>query len=97
METITLTIPTDWLKGQTLNQDELRQALQLGLDQLHRQQSVQERAENVIEALLSTGRVRHLTSLPREVETTPVERQPPPTLSGPPLSDILIAQRRGEG
>ncbi len=98
METITLTIPTAWLKGQTLSQDELRQALQLGLDQLHhRQQAAQESAETVIETLLHTGRVKHLTFSPDEAETAPVDRQPPPTLAGPPLSDILIAQRRGEG
>ena len=98
METITLTIPIDWLKGQPFSQDELRQALQLGLNQLRHQQYVaQASAENVIEVLLSTGKVKHLTSLHQESETTSVKRQPPPTLPGPSLSDILIAQRRGEG
>lgn len=97
METITLTIPTAWLKGQTLSQDELRQALQLGLDQLHhRQQVVQERAEDVIKVLLRTGQIRHLVTLSTEAETPSTKRQTPPTLPGPPLSDILIAQRRGE-
>lgn len=97
METVTLTIPTEWLKGQNLSQDELRKALQLGLDQMYHQQRVQESAEKVVEALIRTGRVKHLASLSDEPDAAFIERQHPPTLSGPPLSDILIAQRRGEG
>jgi len=51
---------------------------------------------HVIQAFLNTGRVRHLsTTLPDNAEVEG-ERQPPPELSGPPVSEIPIAQRRGE-
>ena len=96
MNTITLTIPADWLEGETPSQDELRQALKIGLAQLRRQQQARpESAEVVIQALLKTGRVSHLTTGGSDDMTT-AERQPPPTLPGPLVSDILIAQRRGE-
>jgi len=45
---------------------------------------------------LSTGRIQHLQ--PALVAEEPGEYvyQAPPTLPGTPVSDILIAQRRGE-
>ncbi len=39
--TITVDIPVDWVDGLALDQDELRQALQLGLTQLRQQQAEQ--------------------------------------------------------
>ncbi len=96
MDTITLTIPSDWLEGITLSQNELRQALKLGLTQIHHQQSAQDTANRVIQVLLSTGRVRRLSVSPVDSEETEANREPPPTLPGPPVSEILIAQRRGE-
>jgi hypothetical protein len=91
METITLTIPTAWLQGASLNPDELRQALQLGLAQLQHQQTEQGR---VNQALLNTGFIRHLAVI--ETDESDAPRQPPPVLPGPPVSEILIAQRRNE-
>jgi hypothetical protein len=51
-----------------------------------------------VEALVSTGRIRHLTSLVGSSVDIDTEepRQVPPTIAGPPVSEILIAQRRGE-
>ncbi len=96
MDTITLTIPTAWLEGVSLDQEELRQALKLGLSQLRQQQSLPEASQRVIQTLLNTGRVRPLASLPPSNSAANIERQPPPVLAGPPTSHILIAQRRGE-
>jgi predicted DNA-binding antitoxin AbrB/MazE fold protein len=50
----------------------------------------------VIRALLSTGRVKRLAAALDADGDETVERQSPPVLPGPSLSDILIAQRRGE-
>jgi hypothetical protein len=91
--TTTITIPSSWLGGQDVNQDELYQALQLGLAQLRQQRAAQHK---VVQALLSTGRVRRLTVAQVDDEESEVARQAPPTLPGPPVSEILIAQRRGE-
>ena len=92
-QTITLTISDQWLPGQTLDQAQLRRALQLGLAQLHREQAAEKTSALVVQALLKTGHVRHLASR-SELQSTP--RQEPPTLPGPPVSELLIAQRRGE-
>jgi hypothetical protein len=94
MDTITVTIPSDWLEGESLSQDELRQALKLGLTQL-RQQSAEHTPERVIQALLRTGQVKHLSAKLVDDEGQDSERQAPPSLPGPPVSEILIAQRRG--
>jgi len=94
--TITLTIPSDWLEGQPLDQDELRQALMLGLVQLRQRQAALNTAVQVVQVLLSTDRIRHLSAGLVESEGTDTDRQVPPELPGPPVSDILIAQRRGE-
>jgi hypothetical protein len=94
--TITLTIPSDWLKGETVDQDELRKALILGLAQLRQGQTDSNVAQQAIQALLSTGRVRHLSAALVQDEKPDADRQPPPELPGPPVSEILIAQRRGD-
>ena len=95
MNTVSVTIPATWLEGLAINQDDLPQILKLGLEQLRRQvASNTNRA--VVQALLSTGRVRHLsTPLMAEVPAD-VARQAPPTLPGTPVSEIIVAQRRGE-
>ena len=92
-QTITLTISGQWLQGRELDQDQLRRALQLGLAQLHREQAAEKTSALVVQALLKTGHVRHLASR-NELQST--LRQEPPTLPGPPVSELLIAQRRGE-
>ena len=90
---ITLTISDQWLQGQTLDQEQLRRALQLGLAELRREQAAEKTSGQVVQALLKTGRVRHLASR-RELQSA--VRQEPPTLPGPAVSEVLIAQRRGE-
>lgn len=95
MNTVTVTVPDNWLEGLSLDQEELRQALMLGLTQLRQQRAAQDINPRIIHALISTGRIRHLTttSVGEEASTG---RQTPPTLPGPPVSEILVAQRRGE-
>lgn len=96
MDTITLTIPADWVEGETLDQEALRQALKLGLIQLRQQQAVQETVNHVVQVLLRTGRIKHLSATLVDGAEVSHDRQPPPTLPGPPVSEILIAQRRRE-
>lgn len=87
---VTITVPSDWVQG--LNQQELREALQLGLKQLHRQHSNQPIDEAVVQALRNSRHIGQLTG----ASTPTYARQEPPILPGPSVSDILIAQRRGE-
>jgi len=94
--TIVLTIPAYWLKELSIDQDELRQALMLGLAQLRQQRAAQEVSDRVAQVLLSTGRAHRLSSALVEETEPHVERQKPPVLPGPPVSEILVAQRRGE-
>lgn len=90
-DTITITIPVPWIDDLDLDEDDLRQALQLGLAQLRQQQAVKHSHAQIIQALRSTGRIRHLTGASEA--DSPTERQKPPTLPDPPVSEILIAQR----
>jgi hypothetical protein len=78
-----------------LSQDELRHALKLGLIQLRQQQSSPDTTGRVIQALLHTGQVNHLSARLVDEEGLDAVRQAPPTLPGPEVSEILIAQRRG--
>jgi hypothetical protein len=95
-ETVQLTIPARWLEELSIDQDELRQAVMLGLSQLRHQREKQEISDRTIQALLDTGLVHHLSvPLPEGIEPD-AERQDPPTLPDPPVSEIIIAQRRGE-
>lgn len=96
MNTIELTIPANWLEELSLEQDDLRQALMLGLTQLRQQRTARDASTRVVQVLLSTGRVRHLSTAPMEKEGVDTSRQAPPTLPGLPVSEILIGQRRGE-
>lgn len=95
-DTIQLTIPAQWVQDLPIDQDQLRQALMLGLDQLRQQQTTNTVKSRVIQALLQSGRVHRLAANLAPSPTPPTERQPPPSLAGPPVSEILIAQRRGE-
>jgi len=94
-QTITLTIPSSWLEGLAADRDELRRALRLGLAQLHRRQKHTDATERIVQVLLDTGRVRHL-SVALADETLHPERQTPPGLPGPSVSEILISQRKRE-
>ncbi len=94
--TITLTIPSSWLGEKTVDQDELRQALMLGLTEIRHRQANSNITERVIQILLDTKRIRHLSAALVKDEEIDIDRQSPPELSGPPVSEILIAQRRGE-
>ena len=79
-----------------MDQDELRQALMLGLAQLRQRQADADVTVQIIQALLSTDRIRHLSAELVEGNGADAERQEPPVLPGPLVSEILIAQRRGE-
>ena len=60
-ETITLTIPAEWLEGKNWDQKELHQAFRWGLEKLRQGTEKRESPDEVIRALLSTGCVRHLS------------------------------------
>jgi len=95
METITVSIPSDWIQGTGLDRNGLREVVRLGLRQW-RQQQPQDANARVIQTLLATGRVKHLASALVESAAPDDARQAPPTLPGPAVSEILVAQRRGE-
>ena len=95
METITVSIPADWIQGMGLDRNGLREVVMLGLRQW-RQQHPQDSNARVIQALLGTGRIKHLATSLVEIPEPDDARQTPPTLPGPAVSDILVAQRRGE-
>jgi hypothetical protein len=96
MDTVTIHMPADWLQGMSLNQEDLREVVSLGLEQLHRKQGAANGNAQIVEALMATARVRHWTVASLEVEATGAGRQPPPAVPGPSLSETIIAQRRGE-
>jgi hypothetical protein len=93
---ITLSIPAHWLQELGIKEDELRQALMLGLAQLRQQQMTQDVPDRTVQILLSTGRIHRLSATLAEDKEPYAKRQAPPALPGPPASEILIAQRRGE-
>jgi len=95
-QTITITIPSSWLGDPALDQADLRRALQLGLAHLRQRQARPESTDMVVHAMLSTGRVRHLMVTSAEDKEPRPTRQEPPVLPGTPVSELLIAQRRGE-
>ena len=88
-------ILAQWSDELSIDPSELRHALMLGLAQLRKRQQDQEIARQAVEALLSTGRARRLPALPEDDEPRS-PRRPPLKLPGTPVSEILIAQRRGE-
>jgi hypothetical protein len=93
--TITVTIPASWLEDGRIGQEELREALILGLTQLRQQQAARAAADRIAHALLSIRLIDHLSATLAPEDESHVERQAPPVLVGPPASEILIAQRRG--
>ncbi len=95
METITVSIPSDWVQGIGLDPSGLRQVVRLGLREWRQQQAKGVNAR-VIQTLLRTGRVKHLVTPLVESAALDDERQIPPTLPGPAVSEIIVAQRRGE-
>jgi hypothetical protein len=96
MDTVTIRIPAEWLQGIRLNPDDLREVVSLGLGQLRQKQATENGNAQIIEALVVSGRVRHWSVGPLETHSPEGERQPPPTLPGPSLSETIVAQRRGE-
>jgi hypothetical protein len=95
METITVSIPSDWIQGTGLDRNGLREVVMLGLRQWQQQQP-QEINTRVIQTLLGTGRIKHLAPSPDDSVPPEDARQTPPILPGPTVSEILVAQRRGE-
>ena len=95
-QTVTVTIPASWINEQPIDADELRQAVQLALARLHQQRAQADSPRQVARALSSTGRIQHLHPALVAEESGEYVYQAPPTLPGTPVSDILIAQRRGE-
>ena len=95
METITVSIPSDWIQGTGLDRNGLREVVMLGLQQW-RQQHPQDANARVIQTLLATSRIKHLVPSLVESAVPDDARQAPPTLPGPAVSEILVAQRRGE-
>jgi hypothetical protein len=93
-QTVDITIPAEWLEGLKLDEDDLRTALRIGLEELRRRQAVVETDDPVLKALLSTGLVSRLTVPKPEGIEPATERRPPIKLPGPPVSEILIAQRK---
>ena len=75
--------------------DLIQQAVKDAQLERQEQQTDREIARQAVEALLSTGRARRLPALPEDDEPPP-PRKAPPKLPGMPVSEILIAQRRGE-
>lgn len=75
--------------------DLIQQAIKNAQRELQERQRDQEVARQAVEALLSTGRVRRLPALPDDDKPCAARRKPL-KLPGMPLSEILIAQRRGE-
>lgn len=92
MERIVLTIPADWLEGQSLTEEELRQVIHLGIIQL-RQQDQQHEAERVEQVLLRSRRVQRLTVRFWSSDEPEGVRQAPPSLPGTAVSEMLIAHR----
>jgi hypothetical protein len=95
MDTITVSIPSAWIQGTGLDRNGLREVVMLGLRQW-RQQHPQEINARVIRTLLGTGRIKHLAPSLVESAAPDDARQTPPILPGPAVSEILVAQRRGE-
>jgi hypothetical protein len=95
MDTITVSIPSDWIQEAGLDRNGLREVVMLGLRQW-REQHPQETDARVIQTLLGTGRIKHLAPALVESAAPDDPRQTPPTLPGPAVSEILVAERRGE-
>lgn len=96
MDTVLVPVPRELIDELRLDSEQLRRALILGLKRLRAEQAQAESSRSaVVAALLETGRVRPLdSSLVAPYEPAPPPpRQEPPALEGPPVSEIIIAQR----
>ena len=95
MDTTQVAVPAAWLDNEFLTEDELREVVSLGLAAFrHRQQARADR-ERVEQVLRGSGLAQHLVT-PFVADPDPTAaRQEPPTLDGQPVSELLIAQRRG--
>ncbi len=91
METIKVRVSAELAEQLRPYSGQLPKILELGLRHLEQKQKEQDR---VHQALLNTGFIRRLVI--EETDEPDEPRQSPPALSGPPVSEILIAQRRGE-
>jgi hypothetical protein len=91
METIQIRVSAELARQLRPYARQLPQILELGLRQLEQQQNEQDK---VSQTLAQTGFIQHLAA--EEIDEPDAPRQPPPVLPGPPASEILIAQRRGE-
>jgi hypothetical protein len=97
MDTTHVKVPASWLDDSELTEDELREVVTLGLAAFRRQQQARIDRERVEHVLQGTGRVQHLMA-PFVADTNGgTVRQEPPALDGQPVSELLIAQRRGDG
>lgn len=91
METIKVQISSELAEQLRPYSEQLPEILELGLRHLEQKQKEQDKVHQV---LLNTGFIQHLVTAETDEPDEP--RQSPPALSGPPVSEILIAQRRGE-
>ena len=96
MDTVLVPVPRELIDEMGLDPEQLRRALILGLEHLRAKQAQTESSRSaVVAALAETDHVRPLDSnfvAPYEPDP-PSPRQEPPALEGPPVSEIIIAQR----
>lgn len=90
METIQVQVSAELARQLRPYARQLPQILELGLRQIEQQSA----EDKVSQTLTKTGFIQHLAA--EEIDEPDAPRQPPPVLPGPPTSEILIAQRRGE-
>lgn len=98
METIEVTIPLDWLGGQSLSPDQLREALKLGLAELQLQQYDQQGHRQKIQQTLIAGGLSRVPAERLSASTSPLSPERRQTLAerfaaGGPLSDLIIEER----
>lgn len=94
MDTITITIPKNWLGEQILSPEQLRQALFLGLQQLQQSPSASARLQ-IQQAFTTAGlSLNNAPATPLKA-ITPSRRAELAQLfaTGGPLSDLIIAER----
>jgi hypothetical protein len=96
METIDISIPTDWLPEQRPSPAELREAIRLGLAQLRRQQTEQRQHRiRVQQALVEAGLAQPQSETAASDPLTPERRRKlaKQAAAGGPLSEVIIADR----
>lgn len=97
MDTITISIPTAWLANSSPDQEELRQALKLGLAQLKRQKKTASHRrlvrDKLIEAGLSITRSGDLAGLEKPLSAERRKELAARFAEGGALSDVIIEER----